>query len=58
MKGLLEKLNGQKFLKYLVSFQGSSLIEENEIYVRECHDYIEELNKKTLEIICFEDVLY
>jgi cell division protein FtsB len=41
-----------------VGILGSTAMKENEVYVNECHDYIEEIRKKTLDVICIDDVLY
>lgn len=37
---------------------GTSVIKENDTYINECHSYIEEIKKKTLEVLCVDDVLY
>ena len=58
VESLEEKLQGKNFIKYLVGIMGTSVIKENDTYINECHSYIEEIKKKTLEVLCVDDVLY
>jgi hypothetical protein len=58
IKHLEEKLHSEKFLKYMIKLHGTHLVPDNEQYIRECNEYLEELSKKTLEVVIEESKLY